>query len=48
MEDEILNIQYHVKILLAKALSRAPRRKDAAALLGISLRTLTRYINIYL
>jgi len=45
--DENLNIDYHIKILLLKALERAPKRKDAAALLGISQRTLTRYIHIY-
>ena len=36
MEGEILNIHYHWAILMTKALNKAPHKKAAAELLGIS------------
>lgn len=41
---EILNIEYHIRILLIRALNRCKHIKDAAGLLGISSRTLRRYM----
>lgn len=43
MKDEILNIEYHVKIMVLKALNRTDNNNDACKLLGISVRTLFRY-----
>lgn len=43
MAEEVLNINHHVKILVMKALTRKPNHGEAAAALGISLRTLHRY-----
>lgn len=43
MEDETLNIQYHIKIMVLKALNRSRFQSEAAGLLGVSERTLHRY-----
>jgi DNA-binding NtrC family response regulator len=43
LENEILNIEYHIVRLILKALNRYPKDKAAAAAaLGISKRTLHR------
>lgn len=47
-EKEILNIDYHVKRMCLKALNKYNgNREKAGVLLGISSRTLTRYIRMY-
>lgn len=43
--DEILNIDYHRKILVVKALNRTQTKLEAANLLGLSLRQLYRDID---
>lgn len=43
MQDEILNIEYHVKRIVLKSLNKTHFVKEAARLLGISERTLHRY-----
>lgn len=48
MENEILNIEYHKKELVLKALQKFPySREKAARELGISNRTMSRYKNQY-
>ena len=47
MTDEILNIDFHVKQLLLKALNKHERYQDAATVLGISLRSLYKYMKDY-
>ena len=47
MAEEILNIEYHTKILVIKALNRSGMSCEAAQLLGISERTLYRYKKQY-
>jgi DeoR/GlpR family transcriptional regulator of sugar metabolism len=42
--SEILNIEYHRKDLILKALNRKANYKEAAAALGVSKRTLQRDI----
>lgn len=44
---EILNIEYHRKELIIKALNRKPNYKEAAVALGVSKRTLQRDIVNY-
>lgn len=43
MDQEILNIEHHVKILVLKALNRTANHSYAAKELGITERTLYRY-----
>lgn len=43
MSEEILNIDYHVKQLVLKALKRAATHQEAAKLLGITVRSLCNY-----
>lgn len=43
MEDEILNIEYHVKRIVLKALNKTRFVKQAADMVGVSERTLHRY-----
>lgn len=43
MQEEILNIEFHVKRMCLLALNRTLYHKDAADLLGITDRTLYRY-----
>lgn len=43
MSEEILNIEYHVKRMIVKALNNTQTHEDAALLLGITVRTLYRY-----
>ena len=45
--DEILNIDHHRRILILKALNKAPTYKQAAKLLGISERHIYRWIDQY-
>lgn len=46
--EEILNIDFHIKRLCLIALNRFNGNRDkAAVLLGVSPRTLTRYIRMY-
>lgn len=46
--EEILNIDFHVKRLCLRALKKCNGNRDrAAVILGISSRTLTRYIRMY-
>jgi predicted DNA-binding transcriptional regulator YafY len=42
MPEEILNIEYHRKDLIIKALNRKRTHKEAATALGVSVRTLMR------
>ena len=46
-DQEILNIDYHVKNLVLKALNKYPTVEQSAAALGVSLRTLLRYKQTY-
>lgn len=43
--EENLNIEHNKKMLIIKALNQSHKVKGAASLLGISERTLFRYIN---
>ena len=45
--EENLNIEYHTKILLIKALDISKTIGEAAYLLGVSDRTVWRYIKTY-
>lgn len=46
MTEEILNLDYNIKLLTLRALNKFPGdRKSAARALGISWRTLQRYKN---
>lgn len=45
--DEDLNINTNVKKLVIASLNKSSLDKEAAQLLGISDRTLTRYKNVY-
>lgn len=45
MADEILNIDHHRRILILKALNKAPTVKRAAKLLGISERHIYRWMD---
>lgn len=45
MSEEILNLEHNRRILLEKALARAPDQRAAARLLGVSVRTLARMID---
>lgn len=47
MSEEILNIDYHVKQMCLKALNRTQKIVIAAQLLGVSARTLYRYMQEY-
>ena len=47
MDTENLNIEYHKKRLLIKALNKYRYQHLAAGPLGISVRTLMRYINAF-
>lgn len=47
MAEEILNIEYHRKVLIIKALNRKSNYIQAAKALGVSKRTLQRHIVIY-
>ena len=47
MTDEILNIDFHVKQLLLKALNKHGKSEKAATVLGISLKTLHNYVKDY-
>jgi hypothetical protein len=47
MDEEILNIEHHRKDLIIKALNRKRTHGQAAAALGISVRTLMRDKRIY-
>jgi hypothetical protein len=42
MEAEILNVDYHVRRLLLKALNKFNCRKEQAQALGVSIRTVYR------
>lgn len=44
---EILNIDFHRKRLLIKALNKAGSSEKAALLLGVSQRTVVRYKGVY-
>lgn len=43
MEQEILNIEHHIKIMILKALNKTRHQHFASKLLGISDRSLHRY-----
>lgn len=43
IKEEILNIDYHVKRMVLKALNKCHSGVAASKLLGVSTRTLTRY-----
>jgi len=45
--DEILNLEHHRRLMLEKALARAPDQRAAARMLGVSLRTLARMLDRY-
>lgn len=45
--DECLNLWRHTRELVVKALNRAGTKKQAAALLGISTRTMSRYLRYF-
>ena len=47
MEEEILNIEYHQKRLVIKALNRTGTLAHAAPLLGITTRTLRRLMDAW-
>lgn len=47
MSDEILNLEYHYKRLALIACNKTEHLKDAAYLLGISERTLFRWMRLY-
>lgn len=47
MAKEILNIDYHVRRLVLKALNLKPNYIEAAKALGVSLRTVYRKMNQY-
>jgi predicted DNA-binding transcriptional regulator YafY len=47
MPEEILNIDYHNKRLMLKALNKHPTVEEAAKALGISERTLYRWMDEY-
>ncbi len=47
MAEEILNIEYHVKILLIKALNRHETHEQAAAALGMTYRNLRYLLKSY-
>ena len=42
MTDEILNIEYHHRILLVKALNKTPNKVVAAKKLGVGRKTIDR------
>lgn len=44
MEDEVLNIEHHVKRLVVKSLTVFQFKSDAAAALGVSVKTLNGFI----
>jgi transcriptional regulator with GAF, ATPase, and Fis domain len=45
--DECLNLWHHTRELVIKALNRSDTKKQAAALLGISTRTMSRYLRSF-
>lgn len=45
--DEILNLEYHRQRLVLKALNKAGSAEKAAKLLGITSRTVKRYLRQY-
>lgn len=47
MQDEILNIDFHVRRLLLKALNICRTRTEAATALGISTKTLQNKMDVY-
>jgi hypothetical protein len=47
MEEEILNIDYHVKRMVLKALNKSDTVGEAAALLGVTKRTVFNKIDDY-
>lgn len=44
---EILNIDYHRKLLVLKALNTSPTKVEAAKRLGVCIRQIDRYIHSY-
>ena len=47
MPEKILNIDYHVRRMIVKALNLKPTYIEAAKVLGISIRTLYRKLDQY-
>ena len=47
MNEEILNIEYHTKRLIVKALNQSRTNEEAAKLLGITWRNLYNLMNRY-
>ena len=45
--EEILNLDHHRRLLLEKALARAPDQKAVARMLGVSVRTVARMLDRY-
>ena len=43
----VLNIEYHTRIMVLKALNRTANKKEAANKLGVTVRQIHRYINIF-
>lgn len=44
MKDEVLNLDFHILRRVIKALNAAKSKKEAAKCLGISIKTLNKYI----
>ena len=47
MSDEILNIDYHVRRMVIKALNKTKYVFEAAEMLGVSSRSVYRYMEIF-
>lgn len=47
MSQEILNIDHHIKHMVVKALNKYPTVELSAKALGISIRSLHRYRQVY-
>jgi hypothetical protein len=47
MDTDILNIEYHLKKLLLKALNRAETIAEAARLTGVTKKTIRKYQRMY-
>lgn len=45
--QDCLNLWYNTRMLVVKALDRTETKKQAAALLGISTRTMSRYLRYF-